>query len=155
MCICLKIERPCQAVFGLLSCSSTFPPSVFPLSRLISPSPYRYPLFFPSSPSRSAANLQLASFLPISPRSSCQVGVLLSCAVPLPRPPRVELAAFLCFSGASRQRKGELWRCLTLQRDECRAASALNSSQCCAVMQTSMRASRERERGLSENVQRE
>lgn len=146
-------RKALPSVFGLLSCSSTFPPSVFPLSRFISPSPTATLSSSPPSPSPALQQLATCSF-PFPPRVDLPFRFGCFSPVPFPSPPDRPrgarcLSVFLC-----RRHKGELWRYLTLQRDKCRAASALNSSQCCAVMQTSMRASREREgeRGLSENV---
>lgn len=132
--IYLKIERPCQA---FLACSLTLPLSLS-LSFLfpsLSPPPPLSTALFSNSRLSFPSSVSCLLFL------SVLILFLLFCAFFVA--PFVMLSCFLSLF-SSCWYKVELWRYSTLQNDKCCSVSALNSSQCCTVMQTSMRAVREK-----------
>lgn len=139
--ICLKIERPCQA-FLACSLALSFSLSVFTHALFIFNSPLLFPSLSPLQPlsnpllSFSSSAADLIFYFVFSARF-CSYSAFLYIAF------SVILSSFLSLL-TSRWYEEELQRYSTLQHDKCCSLSALNSSQWCTVMQTSMRAARER-----------
>lgn len=126
-------RKALPSIFGLLSCSSTFSHhlSSSPLYLSLLPPVFRslYPLQPLSNPLLSfSAAVSYLLFL------SVFILVLLFYILHSP-----VLSSFLSLF-TSCWYEGVLQRCSTLKHDKYCSVSALSSSQCCTVMQTSMRA---------------